>query len=309
MMVIASSASNSLRRSPQSPPSPADKSRAVRYRQASQHLDRGYTLNAAGAAVQNGATQVTMPIELAKRHGCDAPHGRAYVCLACLVRITRPHRTLKIPQNAEAMVGLAYARVRSTNYGWSTATEDSYAAQLELVTKATAINPGYAFAYYVKSLALIFTKQFPEAIDAAQTAVALDPNAACAYFAMGRAETPLGRCEQSIAHIKQAFTLSPRDPVGGLWHTILGVSEACLGRLDAAIAEYKRGIDAGYRTYFPYAYLAGAEAAKGNDAEAKSALAEARRLNPQLTIKSFAETLPREPIVIDGLRNAGLPEE
>ena len=139
-------------------------------------------------------------------------------------------------QNAEAMVGLAYARVGSTNYGWSTATEDSYVAQLELVTKATA-------------------------------------------------------------------------PVGGLWHTILGVSEACLGRLDAAIAEYKRGIDAGCRTYFPYAYLAGAEAAKGNDAEAKSALAEARRLNPQLTIKSFAETLPREPIVIDGLRNAGLPEE
>ena len=215
----------------------------------------------------------------------------------------------KIPQNAEAMVGLAYARVALPTTAWSTATEDSYAAQLELVTKATAINPGYAFAYYVKSLALIFTKQFPEAIDAAQTAVALDPNAAYAYFAMGRAETPLGRCEQSIAHIKQAFTLSPRDPVGGLWHTILGVSEACLGRLDAAIAEYKRGIDAGYRTYFPYAYLAGAEAAKGNDAEAKSALAEARRLNPQLTIKSFAETLPREPIVIDGLRNAGLPEE
>ena len=142
------------------------------------------------------------------------------------------------------MVGLAYARVRSTNYGWSTATEDSYAAQLELVTKATAINPGYAFAYYVKSLALIFTKQFPEAIDAAQTAVALDPNAACAYFAMSRAESPLGRCEQSIAHIKQAFTLSPRDPVAAC-----GTRSWALARLAGSarrpIAEYKRGIDAG----------------------------------------------------------------
>ena len=56
----------------------------------------------------------------------------------------------------------------------------------------------------------------------------------------------------------------------------------------------------GYPTYWPYALLAGAEAAKGNDAEAKLALAEARRLNPQLTIKSFAETMPAEPIVIDG---------
>ena len=116
------------------------------------------------------------------------------------------------------MVGLAYARIRASVYGWSTAAEDTYAAQLDLLTKATAINPGYAFAYYVKSLVLFFTKQLPEAIEAAQTAVALDPNAAYGYYAMGRAEAWLGRCEQSIAHIKQAFALSPRDPVGGLWH-------------------------------------------------------------------------------------------
>jgi TolB-like protein len=162
-------------------------------------------------------------------------------------------RAMKIdPQNAEAMVGLAYTRIRATFYGWSTAAEDSPAAQMELVTNATTINPGYAFAYYVKSRVLFYTKQFPEAIEAAQTAVALDPNAAEAYFAMAMAENWIERREQSIAHIKQAFALSPRDPVGGVWHTTLGHSEACLGRLDAAIAEFKRGIDAGYRTYFPY---------------------------------------------------------
>ena len=126
---------------------------------------------------------------------------RPMVALTSALLASSAPRDLTEPsilQNAEAMVGLAYARVRSTNYGWSTATEDSYAAQLELVTKATAINPGYAFAYYVKSLALIFTKQFPEAIDAAQTAVALDPNAAYAYFAMGRAETPLDAANNGL---------------------------------------------------------------------------------------------------------------
>ena len=192
-------------------------------------------------------------------------------------------RAIKLdPQNAEVMVGLAYARVRATFYGWSTAAEDTYAAQLDLVAKATAINPGYAFAYYVKSLALIFTKQFPEAIETAQTAVALDPNAAYGYFAMGQAETDLGRCEQSIAHIKQAFALSPRDPVGGAWHAILGLAEICRGRLDAAIEQLKRAIDSGYPTSFSYALLAGVQAEKGNYAEAKLALAEARRLNPRI---------------------------
>jgi hypothetical protein len=54
--------------------------------------------------------------------------------------------------------------------------------------------------------------------------------------------------------------------------------------------------------------LAGAEAAKGNDAEAKLAVAEARRLNPQLTIKWFLDW-PVPPMIVEGLRKAGVSEE
>jgi adenylate cyclase len=219
-------------------------------------------------------------------------------------------RAIKLDlQNAEAMVGLAYARGRATFYGWSTAAEDKPAAQIELLTKASAINPGYALAYYVKSTLLWLAKEYPEALAAAETVTALDPNSAYGYMAMGRVEAMLGRCEQSIAHTKQAFALSPRDPFSGIWYMHLGLAEFCRGRLDAAIEQLKRAIDSGYPTYFSYALLAGAEAAKGNDAEAKLALAEARHLNPQLTIRFFAEAMPALPIVIDGLRRAGLPEE
>ncbi len=219
-------------------------------------------------------------------------------------------RAIKLdPQNAEAMVGLAYARSRAGFYGWSTAAEDKPAAQMELLTKATAINPGYALAYYVKSTVLWIAKEYPEALAAAETELALDPNSAYGYTAISRSEALLGRCEQSIAHTKQAFVLSPRDPFSGNWYMLLGLAEFCRGRLDAAIEQLKRAIVSGYPAYFTYALLAGAEAAKGNDAEAKSALAEARRLNPQITIKFFAEMMPALPIVIDGLRKAGLPEE
>ena len=213
------------------------------------------------------------------------------------------------PQNAEAMVGLAYARGRATIYGWSTAAEDKPAAQMELLTKATAINPGYVLAYYVKSTLLWLAKEYPEALAAAETVVALDPNSSYGYTALGRTEALLGRCEQSITHTKQAFALSPRDPFSGIWYMHLGLAELCQGRLDAAIEQLKRAIVSGYPTYYTYALLAGAEAAKGNDAEAKLALTEARRLNPQLTIKFLAETIPALPIVIDGLRKAGLSEE
>ena len=213
------------------------------------------------------------------------------------------------PQNAEAMVGLAWARYLARALGWSSDAEDTYAAQLDLLTKATAINPGYAFAHYVKSLVL-FHKQFSEAIEAGQMAVSLDPNAAYGYFALGHAEGALGRCQQSNEHIKRAFVLSPRDPGGGLWHMDLGVSEICAGRVDPGIAEFRRAIDEGYRTFVVYAFLAGAAGLKGDDAAAKLALAEARRLNPQFTIKWFVENLPLPwPTIVDSWRKAGLPEE
>jgi tetratricopeptide (TPR) repeat protein len=208
------------------------------------------------------------------------------------------------------MVGFAYARLRATVYGWTSASEDTYAAQLDLLTKATAVNPNYAFAYYLKSQVFLHTSQLPEALEAAQTAVALDPNAAYAYFAMGQAEARLGHGEQSIAHIKQAFALSPRDPLVGVWHMDLGLSEVFCGRLDAGIAELKRAIDTGYRTFVPYAMLAGAQAARGNDAAAKLALAEARRLLPHLTINWYAQHVGQPPtILVEGWRKAGLPEE
>ena len=219
-------------------------------------------------------------------------------------------RAIKLDQqDAEALVGLAYARLRARFYGWSTAAEDKPAAQMELLTKATAINPGYAFAYYVKSVVLWMAKEYPEALAAAETEVALDPNSAYGYAAIGRVEGLLGRCEQSIAHIKQAFALSPRDPLRGNWYGYLGIAEFCRGRLDAAIEQFKRAVYSGYPTYITYSMLAGAEAAKGNDAEAKLALADARRLNPQLTIKWLMTETSTPSIVIDGLRKAGLPEE
>jgi predicted Zn-dependent protease len=100
-----------------------------------------------------------------------------------------------------------------------------------------------------------------------------------------------------------------RDPLSGIWYMYLGFAEICRGRFEAAIVELKRALDAGYRTYVPYTFLAAAEAVKGNDAEAKLAVAEARRVNPQLTVKWFLEHAPVPPMIVEGLRKAGLPEE
>jgi hypothetical protein len=58
-----------------------------------------------------------------------------------------------------------------------------------------------------------------------------------------------------------------------------------------------------------YSNLSAAFAHAGKMDEAKAALAEARRLNPAITIKWMKEHTPNLPAVFDGIRNAGLPEE
>jgi hypothetical protein len=70
-----------------------------------------------------------------------------------------------------------------------------------------------------------------------------------------------------------------------------------LGHFDAAIEEYRKAVDSGFRTF------------AGRLDEAKAALVEARNLNPAITVKWMKEHTPNLPAVFDGLRKAGLPEE
>ena len=81
------------------------------------------------------------------------------------------------------------------------------------------------------------------------------------------------------------------------------------GHFDAATDEYRKAIDVGPRQFFQYTNLAAAYALAGKMDEAKAALAEARRLNPAITVKWMQQHTPNLPAVFDGLRKAGLPEE
>jgi adenylate cyclase len=102
--------------------------------------------------------------------------------------------------------------------------------------------------------------------------------------------------------------LSPRDPAILLWKTNLADAEMGLGHIDAAIDLIRQAIDAGFRNSYAYKSLAAAYALAGKMDDAKTALAEALRQSPNLTIKWVARTNPN-PVVLEGLRKAGLPEQ
>ena len=104
--------------------------------------------------------------------------------------------------------------------------------------------------------------------------------------------------------------LSPRDPLIGhvpcpFWATRRSASAISTPRSTNITRQSTRAI----AVYFAYSNLAAAYALAGKMDEAKTALAEARRLNPKLTVKWMIEHTPNLPPVFDGLRKAGLPEE
>ena len=219
-------------------------------------------------------------------------------------------QALKIdPNEADALAGDAYAWFLAFSRGWTTPGTDYEPKILGQAERAIALAPDNVWAYNVKSLYLTVSQRANEGLSAADAGLAVNPDDPVLYRARGLAEIALGRYEQAKSDVQQAIRLGPRDPRIGLWLDSLGDAELGLGNVDAAIDEYKKAIDAGWRFYQPYRGLAAAYALAGKMDEAKIALAEARRLNPELTIKWCQTHSSSVPPLLEGLRKAGLPEE
>ena len=148
-----------------------------------------------------------------------------------------------------------------------------------------------------------------DAVRALDAGLAIDPNAAGLLAMRGNAEDYLRRFEQAKSDVQQAMLLSPRDPAMSQWFNLRADPELGLGRFDEALEDAKKAVDGGYRVFYAYLNLAAAHAFKGEMDEAKAAVAEARRLNPNLSVKWLTKHKPVLQFAFDGLRKAGLPEE
>ena len=213
------------------------------------------------------------------------------------------------PNNAAALAGDAYTYMYDFDYGWGNPETDYNAKVIGQADRALALARDTTEAYYAKASYLMQSHHAKEAVDVDDAGLAVDPNSARLYVQRGMAESALGSFEQAKSDVRQAMRLSPRDPRAGLWHFAMGGVEIEQGHNDAAIDEIRKAIEAGYRPFIPYAVLAASYALEGKMDEAKSALAEARRLNPNLTVKWFIAHSPNVPKAIEGVRKAGLPEE
>ena len=219
-------------------------------------------------------------------------------------------RALEIdPNDADALAGSANTYLSEYAHGWTDPETDYDAKILGQTDRSIALARDNAWPYSLKSLYLHISLRPSDALRVANAGLALNSSYAFLFAWRASAENYLGQFEQAKSDVQQAMRLSPRDPWMGNWHNLMADAELGLGHFDAAIEGANKAIDAGFRIWFSYLNLAAAHALKGDMDRATTALAEARRHNPKLSVKWLTERKPVLQPAFEALRKAGLPEE
>jgi adenylate cyclase len=219
-------------------------------------------------------------------------------------------QALKIdPEDPDALAGSAATYASDFRYGWRSSEIDFEAKIIGQADRAISLAPNATSAFLSKASYFLLNHRWNEALSVANAGLAINPNSAALHAPRGVAENSLGRFEQAKSDLELAMRLSPRDPGIGFWHVQLGDVSLNLGQFDVAIDEYLHAIDAGFRTWIPYANLAAVYALQGKKEQSQAELAEALRFKPDLTVKWIVAHAPNLQKNVEGLRKAGLPEE
>jgi adenylate cyclase len=153
----------------------------------------------------------------------------------------------------------------------------------DAVSRALAIEPRNARAVLMNSRLLAYCNevdyrgQLVEAIDAAEAAIALDPNLANAYGWLGRLYAKAGHPERTAASVQLAMRLSPRDPGTASWLYQIGIAQLQMGHYDEAIATFRKSLVANPNLAISRESLSAAYLGSGREADARSVLADIRR--------------------------------
>lgn len=116
-----------------------------------------------------------------------------------------------------------------------------------------------------------------------EQAVELDPSNAQAWAALGSAKILGNRFEAGVYDLQRGIKISPLDNRLAIWGSLLAVGMMMTGDLDRAISAAKTACRSDLKNHIPQVTLAAVLLAAEQPGAAKSALAEAYRLRPELS--------------------------
>jgi tetratricopeptide (TPR) repeat protein len=222
-------------------------------------------------------------------------------------------RALQIdPRNVRALSISAFQTGYRIITGRSSDVHGDTARVGELADRALQVDPNYYLAHHAKAYDHMLSARWHEVVVEEERALALNPVYIGAFMPMFIATLKLNQFDKTVELADKAIRFSPRDPILFVIYSYKGQALFLLRKFDPAIEWLDKSVAA--NTFYPnsQAILAAAFAMAGRNEEAHLQMVRylARGDVHIKTIRQVESVPPLSfPLILEGLRKAGMPEQ
>ena len=157
----------------------------------------------------------------------------------------------------------------------------------------------------------LFARRFDDSLAEFETALRLNPNFALAQGFYGLSLAYSGRWQEADEAARRAIRLSPRDPYLGVYYGIVAYAQYIARNYDEAIEFSRQAIRQRSDFVGGHRVLVAAAGMAGDADLAQSALAELKRVQPNVSLEWIAANMPirhdaEREHYLEGFRKTGL---
>jgi tetratricopeptide (TPR) repeat protein len=214
------------------------------------------------------------------------------------------------PNYGQALGLLAASHMFSAHMGWSDMAAAAPVAERAALAAILADSED-AWAHLALGCVYLQTRRFDDSLAEFELALRLNPNFSLAQGYYGLTLSYCGRWEEGDAAARRALRLSPRDPFSAIYCGIAAYALFVGRNYREAMRLAREGIRQRGDFVGAHRVLTAAAAMAGEDGVARAALAELRRVQPNISLAWIATQMPikqdaeREHYV-EAFRRAGL---
>jgi adenylate cyclase len=216
------------------------------------------------------------------------------------------------PNLAVAFGCLAVVHFNDVFYGWTESPLEAISRLEQAARRCVELDDKEPLAHLAMSLVHRLAGRAHQQLAAIERALERNPSFAWAHFALGLHLAMANRPEEAIAALEKGARLSPRDPWMWVFFSSMAVAHFGAGRYEEAVSNAEQSLEL-RNDPATHRVLAASNAHLGRIEEARSALEEAYREQPNFTVAHLKRVNPTADPAwvehwIDGLRKAGLKE-
>jgi len=217
------------------------------------------------------------------------------------------------PDNAMAAAWAAHWEIFYAGQGWCRDVAETFRNARELALRAIKLDPDNAEALAIYAHICGFSRDFDAAVHYFDRSLRLNPNLAFTWAFSAFTYCYIGEPEIALQRLERYRDLAPFDPYAGLFETGYAIAYMLNGDYEKAVMVGRRVVTANPEFVNGYKPLIAALGHLGRIEEGKSYLERLLKVEPNFTIKLFAEVYPIKQErdrdhYIAGLRLVGVPE-